>query len=350
MTSAPQIYAAGLVCPLGKTLDEAAQAYASSRYALKRDQKLYGIDALPITLAYVWPYDDPRDYAQRLALLLHGAAEQCFDALERLAPQRRIPFYILAPAWLRASPALKDFARKIGDPHIFLNPDASIHFGGHADFIPLMANVSAHIRDGKIDAALVCALDSFIEPQILDALSLSNAILNEENPYGFVPSEAGAALLLSNESFAQSRVAPIGAIGETATAQEAEDIKDPQGIIGRALAQCFEIAENQNIQRILIDLNGERWRAEEFGFALAAKAKAALIDCAANPDAPAAQMGDVGAATGAVLAALAATQNKTTLISTSSENGGRSVAIIQGKPQGKPHARNDPRQWPDARA
>jgi hypothetical protein len=128
--------------------------------------------------------------------------------------------------------------------------------------------------------------------------------LTSENPYGSVPSEGACFLLLASEETIPEQ-APIGQILSVFRSKELEDITRPRGIIGRGLAKAFrDAAGYAPPDRLISDLNGERWRAEEFGFAVSA-AGAPISDLASIVETPALYLGDCGVAAGPIFAALA---------------------------------------------
>jgi hypothetical protein len=123
-------------------------------------------------------------------------------------------------------------------------------------------------------------------------------------PHGVIPSEAAALFRVCKPSLAASD-APGGEIAAVWTGRETENIAQPKGILGRGLAKPFAdaLAESEP-HRLMIDLDGERWRSEELGFALAA-APPLPDDLAADFETPPLFTGFCGCAASGVMAALA---------------------------------------------
>jgi hypothetical protein len=331
----PQIYSTGLVCPLGETFIEATQAYANGKFGLRKGIGICGLDGLPLTLAFVYRYNEPRDYGERLRRLISGALAQCREAVERLAPPAQIPLHIVLPQWMEKHPSLAELNGRIQRSHSWCG-SLTFHFGGPAESLALVSQLAATVYRGQREMVLLCAADSYIFPALLDHLSDAEVVLNQNNPYGFVPGEAACALLISRETFIRGRIPSQGSIEWVKTSAEPENIQAPQGVIGRGLAICFNLGKQWELARLLIDLNGERYRAEEFGFAIAASPQD-LMHLANDPEAPALQMGDLGSATGLVYAALALAEPKkrpdavpgnAALISISSRSGARATMIV----------------------
>jgi len=338
----PRIYSIGLVCPLGKTYSESAQAYAKGEIAFRRASGLIGLDALPPTLAFVFPHDQPRNFIERLSLLFHTAIRQCEDALHQLHGLPPIPLHIFLPPWIERSSILPKLRETFDSAHRSLMASPLLHFGGPAECLVYAAALATEVQAEKLDFALLCAIDSFIHPDLLDFLNFNEDILTAENPYGFVPAEAASAILISRESVIRGRIAPLGSILAMRSAREPENVKSPEGIIGRGLADCFDFGVGYPISRLIVDLNGQRYRSEEFGFALTSTTLD-LQYLAPDPEAPASKMGDVGTATALTYLAFALADkpannyqpsevhanSNNALIATSSPSGLRATMIVE---------------------
>jgi 3-oxoacyl-[acyl-carrier-protein] synthase-1 len=188
--------------------------------------------------------------------------------------------------------------------------------------------------------ATVCSVDSYIHPDLLTKLATEERILDGENPYGLVPGEAASAILVGHGGFMRG-VPPLGQILRMTEATEPEELRSLKGIIGRGLASCFRFDEAVPVSRLIADLNGERYRAEELGFA-ATSAPRRMANLFDDPETPAANFGDIGAATGGAYAALALTPpprwrvrpvdtmgREIAVISTSSRTGLRATLVVE---------------------
>lgn len=108
----------------------------------------------------------------------------------------------------------------------------------------------------------------------------------------------------------------------------------------REITKSLQLPE-QAIDGIICDINGERYRAEEWGF-VTLRCAEAFVDPTAYEQ-PAACWGDVGAASGPLFIALAVTAGKRGwakgnryMIWNSSEGGERAVVLLElnGKRRG----------------
>ncbi|MDQ2067068.1 beta-ketoacyl synthase N-terminal-like domain-containing protein [Xinfangfangia sp. CPCC 101601] len=220
---------------------------------------------------------------------------------------------------------------------------------GHAGGTGMIDAASRLIQEGRAQMVLVGGVDSYLDPPQLNALDLAEQLHSEGNIYGFCPGEAASFLLLTSASTAQQlRLRPLLAVLRTASARETVRLKDDGICLGLGLSQAFrEIAEPLTQARangaapadlpaadwVLCDMNGERYRANEYG--MAALRVPELFRNAASFQPPADCFGDVGAASGPLHACLAIeaeargyAPGPLTLIWGSSEHGQRSAALL----------------------
>jgi 3-oxoacyl-[acyl-carrier-protein] synthase-1 len=126
----------------------------------------------------------------------------------------------------------------------------------------------------------------------------------------------------------------------TATARETNLIKTETVCTGKGLTDAFRQvisaipAPEMKIEQIICDMNGEPYRADEYGFA-SLRLSERFVD-ASDFQAPADCWGDVGAASGPLFLNLIAAsvlrgyaKRELSLIWTSSEGGERSAALIR---------------------
>jgi 3-oxoacyl-[acyl-carrier-protein] synthase-1 len=189
---------------------------------------------------------------------------------------------------------------------------------GHAIPPALVAAVPAG-RVGMIDAVeaasqwfaerncvrvLVVAVDSYLDPMTLEWLFEHGRLKDNDRPAGVSPGEAGACLLLETEAAAAARQTPVlmrlPGIGRGTD----YSIYDEQRNVGRGLAnavnECLDRADLRSALAgdIVTDLNGEAWRAAEYG------GGRVLLRPRISDDMkevlPALSVGDVGSASAAV--------------------------------------------------
>jgi 3-oxoacyl-[acyl-carrier-protein] synthase-1 len=183
---------------------------------------------------------------------------------------------------------------------------------GHAAGLIATQAAFTKLAHGALDACIVAGVDSYIDPLTLEWLEANDQLHSAgplNNAWGFIPGEAGAALLLMRESVAKSAGLQILAVVlGTGTAMESKRIKTETVCIGEGLTQAFRAAlaalpAGAKVSDVYCDMNGEPYRADEFGFtALRTKES---FESAADFVAPADCWGDVAAAGGPLYLALA---------------------------------------------
>jgi 3-oxoacyl-[acyl-carrier-protein] synthase-1 len=199
------------------------------------------------------------------------------------------------------------------------------------------------IREGLEDFFLIGGLDSYLDPETLEWLEACDQLHSAgkfNNAWGFIPGEAaGFCLLASEKAVRRYRIKPLAQILASATAIEKNLIKSDTICLGEGLTAAFRSVltrlptPDTKIDEIVCDMNGEPYRAEEFGFAAVR-----VSDRFADPSdflAPADCWGDVGAASGPLFVCLAVAawrkmydKGPYALLWTSSESGERSAAVL----------------------
>lgn len=169
--------------------------------------------------------------------------------------------------------------------------------------LPRALQQSAELmRRMGVDRLVVLAVDSLVDPFALHWLGEAGRLKSDLNPVGLMPGECGAALLLEAERRGVHDERTAWAVVTTAaTASDAafDDRDAPPR--GRALAQALAPALEGGVVDVFSDLNGEAWRAREYGTALVHLGGVALEEHHA-----AAEVGDVGAASSVLNTVLAA--------------------------------------------
>lgn len=189
---------------------------------------------------------------------------------------------------------------------------ATFENGHAAGLIGLQAAVNK-LRSGGLDGSIVAGVDSWIEPETLEWLEENDQLHGAgplNNAWGFIPGEAGAALLLVRQSVARAlNLEPLASVLSVGTAHEPKRIKTETVCIGEGLTAAFRatlagLPSGALVTAIYCDMNGEPYRADEFGFtALRTKE---YFESASDFSAPADCWGDIGAAGGLLHLSLAA--------------------------------------------
>jgi 3-oxoacyl-[acyl-carrier-protein] synthase-1 len=192
----------------------------------------------------------------------------------------------------------------VGDQHL------QVMAQGAVGTAALMAQMLGGLSSQGLERLLVVAADSQLDPTALQLLGEENRLKTDDYPVGFMPGEAGVCLLLESPASARRRGAPVLAgVSGCATAQESNHLFSGGPNLGVGLSACIRevlgrfpgsgLFEGD----VYLDLNGETWRAQEWG-----TARVRLKDVVGEPAVhlPCASVGDVGAASGALGVCLAA--------------------------------------------
>jgi 3-oxoacyl-[acyl-carrier-protein] synthase-1 len=164
---------------------------------------------------------------------------------------------------------------------------------------------SARLMRGAADACLVAGVDSYLEPETLEWLESCDQLHSAgrfNNAWGLVPGEGAAALLLMRKSVArQCGLDPLAEVLGTAATVEPHRIKTDSVCLGEGLTAAFRTAlaalpPGRKVSDVYCDLNGEPYRADEYGFACLRTRE--YFEAASDMVAPADCWGDVAAAGG----------------------------------------------------
>ncbi len=187
---------------------------------------------------------------------------------------------------------------------------------------------------------LAGGVDSYLCRDTIEWLDDNEQLHSDGNIYGFCPGEAAGFVLVARVETALrlgltpllSLVSAGSGIGKNLI--RTEDICLGEGLSTAFLASARSLAQGARADRIICDMNGERYRGNEYGFA-ALKASRLFKDAAAF-EAPADCWGDVGAASGPLYVSLVAAAEERgyakgplNLTWASSEGGRRGAAILR---------------------
>ncbi len=181
---------------------------------------------------------------------------------------------------------------------------------GQSGFFEAIVNASALLRQGRCSVCIVAGADSFHDDRILAWLDKEERLKSTRNKDGFIPGEAAAAVLLETKANAKKRGAKILAVlGGIGIGLESNALSSDKPSSGRGLADAVKKAilmekDPLEIGWVACDLNGESYKAKEW--ALCQVALPANFRTLKHVWHPADTMGDVGAASGAILVSLAA--------------------------------------------
>ena len=270
---------------------------------------------------------------------------------EALAPMPGLPRdaarWALALALPSARPGLPSdlgpqLVGRVGTRFQSVFGSAAVFGAGHAAGLLGIQAACSKIRQGALDACLVAGVDSWLDRETLEWLESCEQIHGAgrlNNAWGFIPGEAGGALLLMRESAMRAlNLKPLACVVTVGSGFEPKHIKTNTVCIGEGLTQAFQgafasLPAGAVVHDVYCDLNGEPYRADEYGFtALRTKQH---FRSPSDFNAPADCWGDVSAAGGllhVMLASVAAykgyAKGRLALAWGSSEMGERAAALL----------------------
>jgi len=302
----------GVRSPLGFSAAASAAAVRGAISAVSIHPAFLDKVGEPINMARDADLDPDVDIAARMeAMLASAIADACADMLPARAwattqcwiglPELRpgLPSdlaSLISSALERASPATPSAIKVL--PR------------GHASGLMALQVAAQKIAAGEMELCIAAGVDSYHDVATLQWLDESGLVMSAENRNGFAPSEAAGACLVASRTVARRYGLPILArIVAATTAFEPKSIRSSEICIGEGLTVALQGVisslrlPDQAITAMYCDLNGERYRNEEFVYTLL-RVQEGFVD-AHDYLSPADCWGDVGAASGPLFASLA---------------------------------------------
>lgn len=210
---------------------------------------------------------------------------------------------------------------------------------GHAAGLSAFSLAIERIRKKSFEACLIGGVDSYFHPDTMEWLDDNRQLAGAVSRSAFVPGEgAGFCLLMSEATCMRLRLNALGRVVVAALGMETKLIKTSDVCLGEGLTSAVRNAVNglsssQRINAVICDINGERYRGEEWGFVCLRLSQ--YFDDPTAYNSPADCWGDMGAASGPLFAMLACqaavrgyANGPRTLLSASSEGGLRAAAVL----------------------
>lgn len=281
---------------------------------------------------------------ERLLALASSAVDEVFTKLDGLAAHNGPVVVLLALP--EARPGLTEteieavvagITTRVQGKHA----KVAVVVAGYGHAATAVAVERAVQAQGRIDDAvtLVVGVDSYHRPETFVWLE-SLRLFGTEARNGFLPGEAAGCIALAPAALRKHlRLPCLAQVGGVGTAQEQLLPGCDTGSFGEGITAAIRAAvtgltlPDDAVDDVYADINGERYRSEEWGFA-AMRFHAAFK--ALRYHAPASWWGDIGAATGVlgmVLAVQAWARGYATgpraLVLNGSRNGSRGAVLLQ---------------------
>jgi 3-oxoacyl-[acyl-carrier-protein] synthase-1 len=213
---------------------------------------------------------------------------------------------------------------------------------GHAAALAGLAEARLRIERGQTEICIVGGVDSYLQHETLDWLQSNRQLATADARSAFYPGEgAGFVALASDRARRQQQWPSLATLKGTGLATETKLIKTDEDNFGEGLTAAVIEAgarlqpPDELIDEVYCDINGERYRSEEWGFVLMRTAQ--FFRDGTQYQCPAAEWGDLGAASGALFTMLAISGlprrdrgEALSMVWAGSERGTRAAAVLAG--------------------
>lgn len=178
---------------------------------------------------------------------------------------------------------------------------------GNTGFAEMLIAAKNLLESGQCESCILLAVDSLNSFETLKGLDEMERIKGKKNPSGLIPGESAVAIIVETQAHALARnaviLATVSAIAGTMEQNTISSDRPSSGLgLSNAIRQACQQAGELKPRWIVCDLNGETYRAYEWGMTQV-KANDVLSGLASVWH-PADCFGDVGAATGGLLIGL----------------------------------------------
>lgn len=248
----------------------------------------------------------------RMAALGSVAIEHVGRALPSLKTAT-VPVFIgvREPTYRFAADRARALARSLRSTlDRFCRTRVSTVAGGNAAGLHALGLAKGEVEGGRARFSIALGVDSHLDPEFLEWLDNEGRYKSAANVHGFTPGEAGAAVVVTQVQTARAfdlpvlaRIDGFGCAFEP-TAQNGEPCFGERLASAWYLALAETIANKRIVADQLCDLTGEYGRAEEFAY-LTQRVPATVFRDITDYLTTAAATGDVGAASGPLMVALA---------------------------------------------
>ncbi len=332
----------GARTPLGVTAASAAAAVRGAISAVAAHPVFTDKADEPIAMAWDSKLAMELGLAERMGLMLMSAMSEALGRDPSSLERAHVPWVVGLP---EARPGLpRDLARQVASMATesgFSPTGCHILERGHAAGLMAMQLAARRISAGDTEVCLAAGVDSYHDGVTLEWLDKNGFLMSPSNRNGFPPGEgAGACLMASAEAVEKYDLSVVATVVAASTATERHTIRGNDVCIGTGLTAAISDVisalrlPEQRITTTYTDLNGQRYRSEEFMYAML-RTSPAFVN-AHDYVCPADCWGDVGAASGALFASLAAVASERgyasglfPLLWAGSESGYRTAIVLK---------------------
>lgn len=324
----------GISSSLGPNLNIFAENLADNVRFFEREEMMIGYDGREQVLALRFPYPAERNPVERLKLLFDEAFKDFASNTPEVFFEQPVAGFLALPKWVGKDKELLDSLREVFwktfPPGI---KSLYVMFEDHVCADKVLHTAFQKLQQGKLTRAVIVAADTHATPKVLDDPFFIERIIQNDNPYGFIPGEAAVAVALDQSIKSDTSWGTLQYIDHEKEEERPGDLDG--GIMGFGMRTLFRrchdvLAKGKSFDLVAGDMNGQRYRAEEYGFSVTGQT--APSDAFILPFLHTLNIGDVGAASGlmSLLCTLISDLNEGSSILTwsSSERSGQRYAKV----------------------
>jgi 3-oxoacyl-[acyl-carrier-protein] synthase-1 len=314
------VTAVGSVSPVGSTFVQTAAAIRAGIARLEESEEFAAMDANGAAVAVVSGEVRHAAAGQRGFLRILRLANA---AMEDLLGSGTVPMTELSRAtWYLAlaeferpgtdNRAAQTLGRRLADKHgIAAVASAEAYQHGHTGGFLAIQDAVGRLAGGASRTCVIGGVDSYLDEITLAWLHrIERRLKCGSVASGLVPGEAAAFVVLETAEAASERGArPLARLLAIANTEQEEtvygDVPNRGDALGQALSDVLTSTEGEaTVDLVVCDLNGERYRAMDWGLASTRAFRQAATDAAIWH--PGDCIGDVGAAASVLNVGLAA--------------------------------------------
>lgn len=288
----------GARTPVGLRAVTSAAAIRAGLTRLAEHPYMVDLSGDPLVVAMDRTIQEPL-YIERMIRLARSALLEAMEGLP-LELHQPLPVYLGLPQFDRFFSEHDSNAlcrRLVTEPGTVPLRPVPVPEGNAAGVVAL-ERATADLLGGVFACCLVVGVDSFLDPDRLDALDNERRIIARAARWGFSPGEGAGALAVCTDTFARTHRLPVLAwIAGLASAMEPSPMHTQGVCTGEGLARVMLAAASQagvRVTKQYCDINGERYREHEQSHAIL-RVPQTFVD-AVDYLAPASSWGHVGAA------------------------------------------------------
>lgn len=344
MTEALEIVAIAAKTPVGRTAERSAVAVRAG-ISRCREYPFAGLSGAPLVTAADPDLDPACEGPARLEHLLLGALVQATEALACGGPHPGAHHVLLALPEARPGFLARDAAGLVDTVRArlrrsYAHIEVQVAGEGHAGAVQAIELAQQIVAATPDALCWIVGVDSYLDPATLLWLERDRRSAQPGVRGGFIPGEGAGCLIVATPALRRRlRLPQLATIRGARTVRETQLRTSALGSLGHGMSAAVEAAAAQlhlpdeAVDALYTDLNGERYRSEEWGFVAM---RTAAVWRTLQYTAPADLWGDTGAAfvpLAAVLAVRSFARNYArgprVMVTAGSDGGLRGAVLLQ---------------------